>query len=231
VRKPTSTHWLLLAAGPELGGAVGYTLSKGASLFVEAGEHSVTFASRQGGALYFPGRVPAGVLIDASGEPVDKSGVTVRQGQRIVAQAPMEPEPDGQADVVVPAELPGDMRAFALAQSENWLKAAEQGDFTPVRGATRAAPEMLGAEFEPSLVFDQARPVVAAPSPRGVTGAVGTTMNPAQTLLESGVPGTVIAGQRYRRSRIIGNPGTTGTGTGALTVNRAAELLVRLSRD
>jgi len=231
VRKPGSMHWLLLAVEAEATGAAGYTLSKGTSLFVEVREDNVTFASRNGDALYFSGRIPAGVLIGATGEPIDKSGVLLPQGRRIVTQAPIRPVPDEEADIVVPVQLRDDMETFALTQSEQWLYEAEKGDFTPVRGAARAAPEMLGAEFEPSLVFDQAKPVLAAPAPRLVTSAVRTSLSPAQTLIESGVPGTVIAGQRFRRSRIIGNPGTAGAGTGALTVNRAAELLVRLNRD
>ena len=231
VRKPSADLWLLFAVETEAGDPVGYTLSKGASLFVEAEEGRVTFAARHGDAVYYSGGVPAGVLIDASGQPADVSGVALRQGQRLSAQVPERTEDDERVGLVVPGWAPAEVETFALAQSELWLKSAERGDFTPVRGATRAAPELLGAQFAPALVFDQAVPSVAVQATRPATSPVRTTLNPSQALLESGVPGTVIAGQRFRRSRIIGNPGTTTAGTGALTVNRAAELLVTLSRD
>jgi len=231
IRKPGNVHWLVVAAEAEAPEAKGYTLSSGASLFVEARADGVVLATRAGEAWYYSGQVPAGRLIDASGEPIDKSGVPVPQGQRVSTQVPIRPVPDEEADIVVPTRLYDDMGAFALAQSHLWLEKAEQGEFTPVRGPTRGAPKVLGAEFEPSLVFDQPRPALAAPAPRPTRRAVQTTRSPAQTLVESGVPGTVVAGQRFRRSRIIGNPGTAGPGTGALTINRAAVLLVRLSRD
>lgn len=231
IRKPGNVHWLVVAAEAVAPETTGYTLSSGASLFVEARADGVVFATRAGEAWYYSGQVPADRLIDPSGELINKSGVAVPQGQRVSTLAPVRPVPDEQAAVIVPARLYSDMGDFALAQSHLWLEKAEQGEFTPVRGPTRGAPKVLGAEFEPSLAFDQPRPAIAAPAPRAARRAVQTTMSPAQTLIESGVPGTVVAGQRFRRSRIIGNPGTAGPGTGALTINRAAELLVRLSRD
>ncbi len=231
IRRSGHVEWLLVAAEAEAPGVAGYTLSKGASLFVEAGAHGVTFAARAGNAWYYAGPVPAGALIDASGEPADQSGVQLPQGQRISTQAPPRPVPDGEAGMVVPPQLDIDMWTFARAQGNQWLEQAERGDFTPVRGAARAAPEMLRAELEPSLKFDQPRPVLVAPAARAVTRAIQAARSPAQTLVESDIPGTVIAAQRFRRSRIIGSPGTTAGRAGALTINRAAELPIRLRRD
>lgn len=60
VQKPDHDQWLLVAAEAGAAGVAGYTLSKGASLFVEADAEGASFAARHGEALYFPGKVPAG---------------------------------------------------------------------------------------------------------------------------------------------------------------------------
>jgi hypothetical protein len=232
VRSNESDKWLALAAEtivPDT--APSYSLSQRASLVVEVGVGGVVFATRRGEARVFRGPVPEGALIDESGKPVDRPSVRLPEGHRLVAHGPFEPTADEDARVVVPAPLSERVSRFALAQCYRWLQEAEKGDLIPVRGGSRAAPGVLGAQMEPSLAFDQPRPVAVSSAPRAVTSPVRTSMSPAQTLVESGVPGTVIAGQRFRRSRIIGNPATSASGTGALTVNRAAELLVRLDRN
>lgn len=228
VRRSESERWMLVAGEADAPGEAGYVLSQRASLYVEADPRGVTFAVRSGDAIVFAGAVPAAVLIDDSGMPVDRTGVTLPEGQRVSMRGVLQPVADEQADVVVPAGLREQVSSFALTASYRWLHEAEKGDFIPVRGAARAAPGVLGGEFEPALAFDQPRPVAATSAPRAITTPVRSSLSPAQTLVESGVPGTVIAGQRFRRSRIIGNPATSASGTGALTVNRAAELLVRL---
>ncbi|UCC28853.1 MAG: hypothetical protein JSU86_11700, partial [Phycisphaerales bacterium] len=185
IRKPGNVHWLVVAAEAEAPETKGFTLSSGASLFVEARAEGVVFATRAGEAWYYSGQVPANRLIDPSGELIDKSGVAVPQGQRVSTQAPIRPVPDEEAAIVVPTRLHDDMGDFALTQSHLWLEKAEQGEFTPVRGPTRGAPKVLGAEFEPSLAFDQPRPALAARVPRPRRRAVQTTISPAQTFVES----------------------------------------------
>ena len=167
-------------------------------------------------------------MIDASGRLVDQTGVALSEGERISARTPTRPTVDQDAGNLVAHAWHDDIRAFALARSTHWLQDAERGDFTPVRGAARGSPEPLAVELGPTLVFDQPRPAFAAPAPRVAPTAVRTTLSPTQALIESGVPGTVVAGQRFRRSRIIGSPGTAGTG--ALIVNPAAELPFTLGR-
>jgi hypothetical protein len=229
VQKLDADRWLLVSAGPAEDKAVSYTLSKGCSLFVDAGAGGVSFAARRGDALYFSGPVPAGALVDASGKPIGTAGTALPQGQRISVQAPDKPVPDKDANIVVPGRHTDDTYSFGLVHSDQWLQRAEEGDFTPVRAATRGAPEVLMVEMEPSLAFDQPRPVSVAPSPRAAPSAVRTTASPAQNLIQSGVPGSVVAGQRYLRSRIIGNPGTVGTG--ALMVNRSARPPIRFGEN
>ncbi|MCH8146950.1 MAG: hypothetical protein IH987_03025, partial [Planctomycetes bacterium] len=76
--------------------------------------------------------------------------------------------------------------------------------------------------------FDQPTQLAAVATIQATSvQSLRTVISPAQGLVESGVPGSVIAGQRFRRSVIIGNPGTTGGGP--LTVNPAAQLLIRLA--
>jgi hypothetical protein len=226
IRKLQSPDWMLLVA--RAGAARGYTLSRGASLFVEMSEQGVSFSARSGDAWFFAGDVPEGRLVDESGNLIDDSGVHLAQGQRVTSTAPAAATADEEAGTIAPPGMRDDLETFALAQSDQWLQQAERGDFTPVRGPGRAAPEVMQGGLEPSLAFDQPRPVLTGPAPRPTAGAVRTTLDPAQSLVASGVPGTVVAGQRFRRSRIIGNPGTAGPGSGALTINRAADLLVRL---
>ena len=229
IRKPGNQRWLLVAGGSDDRTApAGYALSKGASLFVEADSQGVTFAVRSGEGRFFRGQVPAAVLVDASGQLVDRTGELLSQGHRVSTREPAGPALDADAGTLVAGGLSADTDKFALAQSDDWLKEAERGDFTPVRGAARAAPQPLAVELGPSLAFDQPRPVFAAPAPRAAPSPVRVSLSPSQALIESGVPGSVVAGQRFRRSRIIGNPGTGRTG--ALIVNPAAELQIKFGR-
>jgi hypothetical protein len=228
VRRIESERWLLIAGEAEVPDEAGYVISQRASLYVEAGAGGATFSVRSGDAIVFAGAVPDAVLIDDSGAPVDRAGVPLSEGHRVSMRGVPQPVADEQAGILVPAGLREQISSFALTASYRWLHDAEKGDFIPVRGAARAAPGVLGEEYEPALAFDQPRPVAATSAPRAITTPIRSSLSPAQTLVASGVPGTVIAGQRFRRSRIIGNPANSASGTGALTVNRAAELLVRL---
>ena len=227
IRKTGSTQWLAVAAQAQTGAAAAFMLSRDASLVAESFGDQVTFAVRQGAALYFAGTVPAAPMIDALGEPVDASGILVSRGERVAAGAPPTPEPEEAAGPVVPGQLGDDLWTFALAQGNRWLEDAEKGDFTPVRGAARGAPQPLAPELEPELAFDQPRPVIATSAPRLAVTALRTTLSPAQTLAESDVPATAVAGSRFRRTRIIG-PGTSLSG--GIRINPAARSFIELRR-
>ena len=88
-------------------------------------------------------------MIDPSGKPLDASGLTLHAGQGITTQAPTEVTPyDAESVATVSAEMHNDMYAFGIEQSTQWVKRAEQGDFTPVRaGRGRAAVELAGPVF------------------------------------------------------------------------------------
>jgi len=227
VQKATSKHWLVIAGGSKTRGPAAYTLSKGAVVFIEASAEAVTFASRRGQALLYQGLVPAAKLIDASGAPADASGVALAQGQRLTVRAADQPGAERDSGRAVPETLAENVEAFAMRHGTQWLEAAEKGDFTPVRGAARGAPELLSGGFEPALVFDQPRPVLTTTTSRPADTAIRTALDPAQALSQSGAPGTVVAAQRFRRSRIIANPGTSRTG--ALVFNPSSRLPFELA--
>jgi hypothetical protein len=228
VRKSDHTAWLVVAAEGEAASAAGYTISKGASLVVEAAHDHVRFSIGRGEALCFAGRVPAGALVGPSGDLLDASGVVLKQGQSVFIQAPPVPQPETEVVAVVPSRLGDDMYRFGLTQGNAWLRRAEEGDFIPKRSPGRGAPLPLAPELEPSLVFDQPRAVQGGVSPRPTPGAVRATLSPGQTLAESDVPATAVAGQRFRRTRIIG-PGVGPAGS--IRINPAARSLIRLRRQ
>ena len=183
-----------------------------------------SFSVMRGAAAFVPGPLP-------DTRPGELAGaVELTAGQSISTKAPGTPVPyDAHAAAEVCSLLDSDIYAFGVSQSTQWVKRAERGDFTPVRAReSRAAAELVGTEFTPTQAFDQPQQLLAVTAPQGAAvTAVRTIVSPAQSLVESGIPGSVIAGQRFRRSLIIGSPGTTGSGP--LIVNPNAELLVRLA--
>lgn len=227
VQKATSQHWLAIEAGSKSGGPAAYTLSKGAALFIESGPDGVSFASRRGQGSLYKGLVPAAKLIDASGALAGASSVTVAEGKRMTVRAAAQPAAENDAGAVVPTGLGDTVRTFATNQSARWLEAAERGDFTPVRGAARGAPELLSAGFEPAMVFDQPRPALTTATARPADTAVRPTLDPSQALTQAGTPGSAVAGQKFRRSRIIANPGTSRTG--ALQINQFSTPVFQLA--
>ncbi len=225
LRRRSDNRWMVTAAGN--GPSGGYMLSQGASFVVQVEGDVVSISVIQGEGWAFRGAVPAGALLDESGTPRDRSGVRIAAGQRVVLGA-AEAEADAQAD----AARSGDRRrqdvyAFALTCGGNWLHRAEQGDFTPVRGESRGPSDLVRGEVSTELAFDQPRTPVLALVPRVVTQPLRSALvNPARALIESGIPTSVVVGQRLRRTRIIGNPGTTGP----IRVNPNVEPLIRLPR-
>lgn len=216
--------WLALAV--RSGVDSGYALSKSRAMVLTSGDAGVGIDVLEGVATWFDGPIPGAALIDESGEPVERTGVLVREGQHISQTGVTEPIPEGLSQRIA-ADTGRGLFAFGVAQGAQWIEDAERGDFTPVRAAARGTAQFFRAKFATELAFDQARSVVAAPSPRAVTRPVRTaTQNPVRALLESGLPTNVIVGQRLRRTRIIGSPGTAGS---QIRANPNAEQLIRLS--
>lgn len=228
VRRAGAGNWLVL--GAEIaGGPAGYVLSRDASFVVEVAAGKITFSARRGELLLFERGVPQGAIFDAADRPINANGVVVSEGHQRTLAVLGDPVPDAQAGIVVPETVAASAWRFANGQSVKWLEDAEAGDFTPVTALGGGAQELLSSEVEPSLVFDQARPVLTTST--GSTGATPVRPRPsvAQTLVESNIPGTVVAARRFAGSRIIGISGQSGTG--ALFVNvTPLTLPIRLSR-
>ncbi len=226
IQKPDNEKWLATAALARPKGA--YILSRGASLIVDLNEDGASIVCAQGELAYYSGRLPGAKLINTDGELLKTAKTSIQSNERFSVGVD-NARPVTAEVAIASTSVEEDIHQFALTESGSWLARAEQGDFTPVRGAGRGAPEPLSAQLNTDLAFDQPRPVLTTPSPPTVTPSVGSLLNPSQALVESGSPGTVVAGQRFRRSRILGNPGTTGVGR--LTVNGAAEQLISLRRN
>lgn len=222
VPKPRNNRWLVVSVHAG-GRAAGYTLSQGASLFIEAGEDHSTVSVRLGSAIFFPGVAGPDVL-DASGQPANRDGVLLGEGQQISVQAQAQAAQDPEAGVVVPRRLGDDVLAFAVARTGLWLDRAEKGDFTPVKTASRGAPELLSAAFEPRLVFDQARPVLAQPARGQRTTTEQPLLSPTQTLARSSFPGDAIGLRKVQGSLIVQGK------TGSLVINSFATLPIQLDR-
>lgn len=226
VQRTSAASWIVLAA--EVNGELqGQSITRGSTLSATIGDNDATFTALRGSLTYLHGALGKGPLVNGQGQLIVQGGISVSEGQSISTSANAQPASDKGAGASLPESWDQRTLQFAMDESGAWLAEAEKGDFTPVRSPGRGSPEILDEQTETALAFDQPRPVLASPSARVVGSAIRGTLGPAQTLLESTSPGSVIAGTRFRRSRIIGNPGTTGTG--ALKVNRSAELLIRLS--
>ncbi len=187
---------------------------EGTKVFVEALQGSVRFID--------------GPLLDA---PLDQgAGQVLNTGQRMTAGAggSVERSERGQVEAAWQS-LQDSTYAFGVRRAEDWVERAEKGDFTPVKSAeSRAEPDLVGTDFVPPQAFDQPTQLAAVTTLQGTSvQSLRTVVSPVQGLVESGIPGSVIAGQRFRRSVIIGNPGTTGSGP--ITINPSAELLIRLA--
>ena len=198
----------------------GLVVIREGTVIVTADEKAVTFAVTYGAATFVSGPIPDVLPVELSG------AVQLRQGQSISTTAPQTPVAyDRDAAAAVSKQMTEDVYAFGVEQSTAWVKRAERGDFTPVPVGGERGGELLPSDMAPTTAFDQPQQLTAVTAPRGAPStAVRTIVSPAQSLLESGIPGSVIAGQRFRRSRIIGSPGT-----GGLIVNPNVEQLIRIA--
>jgi len=226
VRKSTDNAWFLITGGSGVGN--GYTLSKGASLIVEVDAGGVSVTATKGGVTFFRGDLPAGPLIGPGGQPANKNGISVAEGQRVSIQAPQVVD-DRATPQTAWQRVYDDMFAFGVNHSGQWIVQAEKGDFTPVRPEPSAAGlEIRVGVGETRQTFDQPRTTVTAPiSGSPVTARATGQVSTARAFFGSGIPSSVLIGQRIRRSRIIGNPGTTGSGQ--IRFNPNAEQLLLLA--
>jgi len=229
VRKPGDRRWLLVAC--RSGATQGYVLSRGASFVARVGADALTFSVSQGEAVYFAGP-PAGRLIDEAGELIDRAGVVIAPGQRLSVEAPAQPTPDTASVPRALNRMNEGLYAFGLTKGEQWVERAEQGDLIPARGPIRGVPRALAEQVGvPRATFDQPRSVAVVSTPRVVTAPVSVAVRPTPvvenvgiSLIQSRVPTSVVVGQRLLRTRIIGNPGTTG----GVRANPQAEQLILL---
>ena len=230
VQRQGDVRWLLVAGDCDAGR--GYTMSKGASLAVSVDSTGIAFAAVWGDVLFFDGDVPAGALVKETGELVDTSGVSVPEGHHISTQRELKPAPeipDALSGSAARSWLSDALYGFGLHAGEKWVERAERGDFIPVRGVARGAPEMFAPEgLAPELTFDQPRQAVVAPAPRaGMQPTRVQALSPVRALLETRRPTSVVVGARLARTRIIGSPGTS---PGPIRVNPYVEPLIRLPR-
>lgn len=229
VRKPDDPHWLVARCRTVT--SEGYVLSRGASYAIEVTLRDVILAVTDGQILYFEGQVPAD-LLDAQGEPVSAQGLVARAGERLLPMRQRRPVSDTNMIPTALTRMERALYAFGLDKGAQWVEEAEQGDLTPARSASRGAQRLFAGEVGvPRTTFDQPRSQVVVTSPRvtttplrTVTRSLPVVQNTATRLIESHVPTSVVVGSRLRRSRIVGNPGTSGR----VAVNPQAEELIRL---
>jgi hypothetical protein len=230
VHRESDARWLLVAAKSDLGD--GYTMSRRGALVLSADSTGVGFAALRGEVLFFEGDVPAGALLDRNGEPAVEGGGRLPEGHHLTTRGRLTPTsgiPDALSGSAIRARLSQATYAFGLRVGERWVEDAEKGDLTPVRGTGRGAPSLFPAEgLAPGFAFDQPRSAAVAPAPRVSTQPLrAQAVSPVQALLKSGRPASVVVGQRLKRTRIIGNPGTSA---GPIRVNPNVEPLIRLPR-
>ena len=226
VRKSFDRRWLAVGFGGA--GGEGYIASRGATFTVEALADGVSVYVSQGEALRFGGAIPVRLAGPANAALLDAAGAVVAPGERwssVEAAAP------GEAPGVVPegADLMGrDLFEFGLTKGAHWVKQAEEGDLTPERGDVPGVADAFAEQVGVGRpTFDQPSGGLVIVSPRTTvlttTPVVGVTQNTATALIEQRTPTSVVVGQRFRRSRIIGSPGTS-----LIRFNPQSERLIRL---
>ena len=180
-----------------------------------------------GSAWSYRGAIPGGDLIDASNEPMDKTGILLPVGHRVSVSQPAQPVAVEPVGVGLWERMGTELYQSALEHGGRWVQDAERGDFTPVYASGRASTPVLPGQLSAGFAFDQPRsPVVAGIASSQTRSLRTVTTSRSQALLESGIPTEVIIGQRLRRTRIIG---ASGTGSGQIRFNPAAVQLIRLA--
>jgi len=217
VRATSAAGWMVISGAPNIPKASSFALTQNATVSVEVRGDSVSFTGVKGKAWHGVGALqPDRVLLDPSGKPV---GLTpIDEGKQVVTPVPAAAAPPAKAGVLLPPEASRVVAEFGRFQSVKWVESAEEGDFTPMRGAGRELPGLLQPS-ELVLKYDQPRAgTPRAPSRTGFA-VVQRAANPAQTLAESSFPGTAVAARRFLGARVVGS-----SASGALVFNRFAEL-------
>ncbi len=226
VRKPDDRRWLVIAV--RYGGVEGYVRARGATFVVRADDDGVFFAVAQGEVLFFPGSPT-----DRADDREVRTGEFIPPGQRLLAsKRPSTLTADAESVPRALSRLGDTVHNFALAKGTQWIERAEQGDLIPARRAVRGVARVFAEEVGVGrATFDQPRSpvVVTAPAANLAPMNVGlrpapVTQNLALSLAQSTVPTEAVVGQRLLRTRIIGNPGTSG----GILANPRVEQLVRL---
>lgn len=201
-------HRLVLAAG-----AVGFALLRGGAVTVEVSDRFVTLSAHSGEVLAYRGALPAAVLT-AAGEPARPADATLAPGERISLSDMAKSSADS-----LPASGVGEMYAMGLGRASVWIAEAEKGDFTPQRVEARGGEQFSLERTSTDFAFDQARPPVALATP-GVTSVVqNVRLSPAEALLASRNPASVVVGVRLEDTRFTG--GGRG-GSSSITFNPSA---------
>jgi len=225
MRPATDKQTIVVVGGT--GAESGYTVSSGASVDVVWTDGGAEFTLIRGRATLVAGPVPDSITPNEAGEPAGVPGRSLVVGRTIRTSEP------GVAKEVslekVERAMNEHLFAFGVNQSAQWVSRAEQGDFTPVRAETTSTASAFGAQIGATRqTFDQPRTTITVPVGQGNLTRVQTAqVSQAQNLIGSQIPSSVVVGQRIRRSRIIGNPGTTGRGQ--IRFNPNAEPLLLLS--
>lgn len=216
--RSSDDRWLVVAVGE--GGRSGYALLRGGSVAVDARGPEVTFTARSGEVRVYRGAAPERGPLDAAGAPVAAADAALSAGESVVLGT-LARSPAALPDI---APVQG-LYALGLRQADRWVGDAEQGDFTPQRVEARGGGGTFLAQTSTAFSFDQARAPVAVTARAATPIVTNVRSNPAQELLESRVPTSVVVGQRFLRTRIVGNPGTGGS---VLSANPFADRLIIL---
>ncbi len=200
--------------------ATGYALVSGGSLTVDAGANLVTLSARSGDVLVYKGALPEAGALTADGAPAVAAVLTLAPGESVnladLARSPAVAASDADG---------AGLYAMGLRKADQWVAKAEQGDFTPQRVEARGGSGTFLEQASTGFSFDQARPPVAVTTRANTFVVSNVRVNPAEALVGSRVPTSVVVGARFLRTRIIGNP---GTGESSLSANPFAGRLIVL---
>jgi hypothetical protein len=211
LRRGDVDDWLLVAC--ESQGVAGYTLSRGASLVVRAEVPGAAFTVSHGRLAFFEGDVPEALPADGAAAWAGL-GVAVDAGRSITTSEPDRAIEDALPVATATSRLNREMYKFGVESSARWVAEAEQGDFTPVRGAARGEPGLISQVRQEAFVFDQPRTsVIPAPATQAEILTRATRISPAEASLQSRIPTAVVAASRFLNARFIGS-------SGGLRVNR-----------
>jgi hypothetical protein len=211
LRRSHVDDWLLVAC--ESQGVAGYTMSRGASLVVRAEVPGAAFTVSHGRLTFFEGDVPDVPPADGAAAWAGL-GIAVDAGQSISTSEPARAVEDALPVATATSRLNREMYKFGVESSARWVAEAEQGDFTPVRGAARGEPGLISQVRQEAFVFDQPRTsVIPAPATQAEILTRPTRISPAEASLQSRIPTAVVAASRFLNARFIGS-------SGGLRVNR-----------